>query len=138
MTLHQDSPLTPAPHSHPDTATHPAGAQSHAPYAETPPPAADRNALFLPTPGHAGTDEGISAGQAECFGAHPLSLDPPPLFDGIALGAHTPKDEALHLPAEAWAARRTWFLTNGSSQGNRMAALAVGALGTGVVAQRSA
>src|SRR5699024_8165035 len=138
MTVHHDSPFTPTPNSHPDTATHPAGAQSHAPYAEALAHAADRNSLFLSTPGHGGTDEGISAGQAEYFGEHTLSLDIPPLFDGIDLGAHTPKDEALHLAAEAWGARRTRFLTTGSSQGNRIAALAVGALGTGVVAQRSA
>ncbi|HJA62316.1 MAG TPA: aminotransferase class V-fold PLP-dependent enzyme [Candidatus Brevibacterium intestinavium] len=138
MTVHHDSPFTPAPHSHPETAPHPTEAQSRAPYAEALAHAADRNSLFLSTPGHGGTDEGISAGQAEFFGEHTLSLDIPPLFDGIDLGSHTPKDEALHLAAEAWGARRTWFLTNGSSQGNRMAALAIAGLGRGIVAQRSA
>src|SRR5699024_7147258 len=43
----------------------------------------------------------------------------------------------LHLAAEAWGARRTWFLTHASSQGNRMAALALAGLGRGIVAQRS-
>src|SRR5699024_9987526 len=138
MTVHHDSPFTPTPNSHPDTATHPAGAQSRAPYAEALAHAADRNSLFLSTPGHGGTDEGSSAGQAEYFGDHTLSLDIPPIFYGIDLGAQTPKDEALHHAAEAGGARRSWILTNGSSQGNRMAALAVGALGTGVVPQRSA
>ena len=112
--------------------------QSRAPYAEALAHAADVDSLFLSTPGHGGTRTGISAGQAEYFGEHILSLDIPPLFEGIDLGVDTPKDEALTLAAEAWGARRTWFLTNGSSQGNRMAALAVGTLGTGVVAQRSA
>src|SRR5699024_5344813 len=93
---------------------------------------------FLSTPGHGGTDEGISAGQAEFFGEHTLSLDIPPLFDGIDLGSHTPKDEALHLAAEAWGARRTWFLTNGSSQGNRMAALAIAGLRRRSSVQRGA
>lgn len=116
----------------------PSEAQARAPYAEALAHAADRNSLFLSTPGHGGTEEGISADQAEFFGERTLSLDIPPLFDGIDLGVDTPKDEALRLAAEAWGARRTWFLTNGSSQGNRMAALAVGTVGTGVVTQRSA
>ncbi|MDN6666264.1 MAG: aminotransferase class V-fold PLP-dependent enzyme [Brevibacterium sp.] len=113
-------------------------ATTHAPYADALQAAAERDSLFLSTPGHSGTATGISAGQAEYFGEHILSLDIPPLFDGIDLGVDTPKDEALQLAAEAWGARRTWFLTNGSSQGNRMAALAIGTLGTGVVTQRSA
>jgi arginine decarboxylase len=138
MTVHQDSPMPPAPHSSSGSPMHPALTQSRAPYAEALAHAADRNSLFLSTPGHGGTTEGISAGQAEFFGEHTLSLDIPPLFDGIDLGVDTPKDEALQLAAEAWGARRTWFLTNGSSQGNRMAALAIGTLGSGVVAQRSA
>ncbi len=136
--MHHDSPIPPAPHCSAGSLPHPSDAQSRAPYAEALAHAADRNSLFLSTPGHGGTDEGISAGQAEFFGEHTLSLDIPPLFDGIDLGLDTPKDEALRLAAEAWGARRTWFLTNGSSQGNRMAALAVGTLGTGVVTQRSA
>ena len=130
--------MPPAPHSSSGSPMHPALTQSRAPYAEALAHAADRNSLFLSTPGHGGTTEGISAGQAEFFGEHTLSPDIPPLFDGIDLGADTPKDEALQLAAEAWGARRTWFLTNGSSQGNRMAALAVGTLGSGVVTQRSA
>ena len=116
----------------------PGSAQSRAPYADALEAAAEGDSLFLSTPGHGGTTTGISAGQAEYFGEHILSLDIPPLFEGIDLGVDTPKDEALHLAAEAWGARRTWFLTNGSSQGNRMAALAIGSLGKGVVTQRSA
>ena len=103
-----------APHSSSGSPTPPAFAQSRAPYAEALAHAADRNSLFLSTPGHGGTTEGISAGQAEFFGEHTLSLDIPPLFDGIDLGVDTPKDEALRLAAEAWGARRTWLLTNGS------------------------
>src|SRR5699024_11090426 len=119
MTVHHDSPFTPAPHSHPITAPHPTETKPRTPYTETLTHAADRNSQFLSTPGHGGADERIYAGQAEFFGEHTLSLDIPPLFDGIDLGSLTPKDEAMHLAAEAWGARRTWFLTNGSSQGNR-------------------
>lgn len=111
---------------------------AHAPYADALDRVAARDSLFLTTPGHGRNDEGIAHGLADYFGERILSLDVPPLFDGIDLGVDTPKDEALELAAEAWGARRTWFLTNGSSQGNRMAALAVGTLGTGVVTQRSA
>ncbi|WP_369696165.1 aminotransferase class I/II-fold pyridoxal phosphate-dependent enzyme [Brevibacterium sandarakinum] len=134
MTVHQDSHMTSAP----EHSAFPGTVTTHAPYADALAAAAKRDSLFLSTPGHGGTTTGISAGQAEFFGEHILSLDIPPLFDGIDLGVDTPKDEALQLAAEAWGARRTWFLTNGSSQGNRMAALAIGTLGTGVVTQRSA
>lgn len=131
MTVHQDSPMPAEPYED-------ARAHTRAPYADALAKAAGRDSLFLSTPGHGGNREGISAGQADFFGDHTLALDIPPLFDGIDLGVDTPKDEALQLAAEAWGARRTWFLTNGSSQGNRMAALAIGTLGTGVITQRSA
>src|SRR5699024_2390396 len=60
--------------------------------------AADRNSLFLSPPGHGGTDEGIYAGQAEFFGEHTLSLDIPPLFDGIDLGSHTRRTQPCTWP----------------------------------------
>ncbi|MFC9441286.1 MULTISPECIES: aminotransferase class I/II-fold pyridoxal phosphate-dependent enzyme [Brevibacterium] len=131
MTVHQDSAVPATPHED-------GRARTHAPYADALAKAAARNPLLLQTPGHGGNGDGISAGQADFFGENVLALDIPPLFDGIDLGVDTPKDEALELAAEAWGARRTWFLTNGSSQGNRMAALAIGTLGSGVVTQRSA
>lgn len=46
-------------------------------------------------------------------------------------------DQALQLAAEAWGARRTWFLTNGASQGNHIASLVTAALGRTLVVQRS-
>ena len=39
----------------------------------------------------------------------------------------TPFEEAQRLAAEAWGARRTWWLVNGASQGNHVALLALGA-----------
>src|SRR5699024_7584386 len=90
MTVHHDSPFTPAPHSHPETAPHPTEAQSRAPYAEALAHAADRNSLFLSTPGHGGTDEGISAGQAEFFGEHTLSWTSP-RSSTASTSAHTPR-----------------------------------------------
>ncbi|GAA3836184.1 arginine decarboxylase [Brevibacterium ammoniilyticum] len=129
--MHQDSPMPTSPDNEGRRA-------ARAPYADALDRVAARDSLFLTTPGHGRNGEGIAHGLADYFGERILSLDVPPLFDGIDLGVDTPKDEALELAAEAWGARRTWFLTNGSSQGNRMAALAVGTLGTGVVTQRSA
>src|SRR5690606_21856121 len=45
--------------------------------------------------------------------------------------------ESLALAADAWGARRVWWLTNGASQGNRTAAMAVRGLGERVLMQRS-
>jgi arginine/lysine/ornithine decarboxylase len=49
----------------------------------------------------------------------------------------SPLQQAMALAAEAWGARRTWFLTNGASQGNHVACLALRALGSTTVVQRS-
>src|SRR5437764_1123390 len=42
------------------------------------------------------------------------------------------------MAAEAWGAKRTWFLTNGASQGNHVAALTLAHAGRSVVVQRNA
>src|SRR6185503_8380944 len=44
---------------------------------------------------------------------------------------------AEQLAAEAYGAERTWFLTNGASQGNHALCLALAPLGAPVVAQRN-
>jgi arginine decarboxylase len=46
--------------------------------------------------------------------------------------------EAQRLAAEAWGARRTWWLVNGASQGNHVALLTLGHRGHCVVTQRNA
>ena len=52
--------------------------------------------------------------------------------------ARSPRTSAARrLAAEAWGARRTWFLTNGASQGNLAACLAIAQRGTRVVVQRT-
>lgn len=71
------------------------------------------------------------------FGSRVPELDFPPLLDGIDLGEDTPLDKALALAAGAWGARRTWFLTNGASQGNHIASMVAPALGRTLVVQRS-
>jgi arginine/lysine/ornithine decarboxylase len=75
------------------------------------------------------------------FGEELLRMDFTPLLDGLDLGPDSPLAQAQLLAAEAWGARRTWFLTNGASQANRMAALAIGSYGRPdqpVLVQRSA
>lgn len=87
-------------------------------------------------PGHQGSPEAQSF-LAQYVGNEVLRLDVQTMVEGIDLGPGNPFDESLALAAEAWGARRTWFLTNGSSQGNLVAGLAVAGLGGSLVAQRS-
>jgi lysine decarboxylase len=93
--------------------------------------------LRLGVPGHRGNAEG-APGVAADFGAATVSLDISPMIEGIDKGPRpTPLDQSLALAAQAWGARRTWFLTNGSSQGNVVICLALRQLGHKVVVQRS-
>lgn len=112
--------------------------QTTAPYATAVALHAQRDTLSLFVPGHGAGGTGIAQGQADYFGERLLALDVPPLLEGIDLGPDSPKQQSLRLAAEAWGARRTWFLTNGSSQANRIAAIAARGLGSDVVMQRSA
>jgi lysine decarboxylase len=73
------------------------------------------------------------------MGEAALALDIPALIEGIDAGPEpTPWQQAQELAAEAWGARRTWFLTNGASQGNHVACLALAHLGDEIVVQRNA
>ena len=89
-------------------------------------------------PGHKG-GQGADAGLLEALGERALALDIPALTYGIDLGPEpTPFDEAQTLAAEAWGARRAWFLVNGASQGNLAAGLALAHRGEEVIVQRNA
>lgn len=114
--------------------------QATAPYAEALEAHAHRDPLMLMVPSHAGTREGLSAGLAGLVGERAVRMDIPQLVDGIDVGPDSAFARAERLAGEAWHSRRTWFLANGSSQGNRLAVVAVAALGLGpgIVAQRSA
>jgi arginine decarboxylase len=58
---------------------------------------------------------------------------------GIDVGHEpAPFDEAQRLAAEAWGARRSWFLVNGASQGNHVALMTLAHRGGDVVVQRNA
>lgn len=71
-----------------------------------------------------------------------LAMDIPMFTEGVDLApagepGPSPLQEALDLAADAWGAKRTWFLTNGASQGNHAACLALRALSGHAVVQRS-
>jgi arginine decarboxylase len=114
------------------------GNQEHAPYLEALDAYARRDPARLHVPGHKG-GAGADPGLIDAIGEQALALDVPALTYGIDLGPEpTPFEEAQRLAAEAWGARRTWFLVNGASQGNIAAGLALAHYGGEVVVQRNA
>jgi arginine decarboxylase len=99
---------------------------------------AERMPARLHVPGHKG-GAGADPRLLDAVGAKALSLDIPALMWGIDVGVEpTPFAEAQRLAAEAWGARRTWFLVNGASQGNHVALLTLAHTGDRVVLQRNA
>jgi lysine decarboxylase len=88
-------------------------------------------------PGHkagAGADPGLRW----ALGEDALTLDIPQDIVGIDLGpAPTPYERAEQLAAEAHGAARSWFLTNGATQGNHALCLALAGPGEQVVLQRN-
>ncbi len=97
-----------------------------------------RGSTRFHVPGHkAGT--GADLGVRTAIGWQTLKLDIPQDIHGVDLGPEpTPFQRAEELAAEAYGAARSWFLTNGASQGNHALCLALAALGAPVVAQRNA
>ena len=88
-------------------------------------------------PGHKG-GPGADPALLKLVGAVGLGHDIPALIEGIDVGAEpTPFQQAQLLAAEAWGARRSWFLINGASQGNQAACLALAHAGERVVVQRN-
>jgi arginine decarboxylase len=88
-------------------------------------------------PGHKG-GQGADPGLRFGLGDRALRLDIPQDIWGVDLGpSPTPYEEAERLAAEAHGAARTWFLTNGATQGNHALCLALAPLGARVVAQRN-
>lgn len=87
-------------------------------------------------PGHqggAGADDSLRL----LLGQSALADDIPALLEGIDVGEPNPFQEAQALAADAWGARRTWFLVNGASQGNQAMCLTIAHAGQEVVAQRN-
>jgi arginine decarboxylase len=112
--------------------------QAGTPYLDALRAFAEREPGRFHVPGHKG-GVGADPGLIEAFGGRTLALDIPALTWGIDVGPEpTPFIEAQRLAAEAWGARRTWWLINGASQGNHVALLALGHRGRSVVTQRNA
>jgi lysine decarboxylase len=112
--------------------------QQETPYLDALCAYAQRNPARLHVPGHKG-GQGADAGLLQAIGTQALRLDIPPLIDGIDIGARpTPFERAQDLAAQAWGAKRAWFLINGASQGNLAAGLALAHGGNEVVVQRNA
>src|SRR5438132_2520246 len=88
-------------------------------------------------PGHKG-GPGADPALRFAFGDRALAVDIPQDIEGIDLGpSPTPYERAEALAAEAYGAQRTWFLTNGATQGNHALCLALAGMGARVVAQRN-
>lgn len=88
-------------------------------------------------PGHKG-GAGADPGLRHALGDRALAIDIPQDIHGIDVGpSPTPYERAEALAAEAYGAARTWFLTNGATQGNHALCLALAPLGAHVVAQRN-
>ncbi len=88
-------------------------------------------------PGHKG-GPGADPGLRKAIGVDALAADVPQDIQGIDLGpSPTPYERAELLAAEAFGAARTFFLTNGATQGNHALCLALAPLGARIVAQRN-
>src|SRR3954453_3790344 len=112
--------------------------QAVAPYLDALEAYAARRPGRLHVTGHKG-GPGADPGLRAAIGDGALALDIPALTQGIDVGPEpTPFELAQAMAAEAWGARRTWFLINGASQGNHVAALTLAQLGRPVVVQRNA
>src|SRR5215216_4929456 len=88
-------------------------------------------------PGHKG-GPGADPGLRKAIGVDCLAMDIPQDIHGIDLGpSATPYERAERLAAEAYGAERTFFLTNGATQGNHTLCLALAPLGARIVTQRN-
>ncbi len=88
-------------------------------------------------PGHKG-GAGADPALVELVGERALRNDVPSITEGIDIGPRpTPFERAQLLAAEAWGARRSWFLVNGASQGNQTICLALAHAGEPLVVQRN-
>jgi lysine decarboxylase len=111
--------------------------QEDAPYLDAIRDYAARSPTRLHIPGHKG-GPGADPQLVDVIGPAALAHDIPALTWGIDIGATpTPFERAQRLAAEAWGAKRSWFLVNGASQGNIATGLALAHMGDEVVLQRN-
>ena len=112
-------------------------AQPTAPYLEAITAYGFRGSVRFHVPGHKG-GEGADPGLRSAVGDDALLLDIPQDIEGIDVGpSPTPYERAEQLAADAYGAQRTWFLTNGATQGNHALCLALAPPQSLVVVQRN-
>lgn len=88
-------------------------------------------------PGHKGGG-GADPALRFALGHRALAMDVPQDVHGVDIGpSPTPYEEAERLAAEAYGALRTFFLTNGATQGNHALCLALAPPGGTIVVQRN-
>jgi lysine decarboxylase len=114
-----------------------AAEQPNAPYLDALVAYGFRGSTRFHVPGHKG-GRGADPGLVNAIGLMALQLDVPQDIEGIDLGPRpTPYERAEALAAEAHGAARTWFLTNGATQGNHALCLALAPQDAPVVVQRN-
>jgi len=112
--------------------------QRETPYLDALRAYAERDPGRFHVPGHKG-GTGADPALLAALGQRALAMDIPALTHGIDVGPETtPFQQAQAMAAEAWGARRTWFLVNGASQGNHVAFISLAHAGHEVVVQRNA
>jgi lysine decarboxylase len=110
--------------------------QRQAPYLEALVDYTRRHPGRFHVPAHKG-GHGADRALVETLGRATFEYDIPAGIEGIDVGEDSPFQQAQRLAAEAWGAKRSWFLISGASQGNQAACLAVRHSGHPVVAQRN-
>jgi arginine decarboxylase len=113
--------------------------QSETPYLDALRDRARSNPGRFHIPGHKG-GRGANAKLIEAIGSDALLLDLPSGVEGIDIGPDphdTPFQHAQQLAAEAWGAKRSWFLVNGASGGNHAICMALAHSGLSAVIQRN-
>ena len=111
-------------------------AQREAPYLDALIDYARRRPGRFHVPGHKG-GTGADPVLVSTLGPAAFDYDIPAGIEGIDIGQDSPFQRAQRLAAEAWGARRSWFLISGASQGNHAACLALRHAGRSVIAQRN-
>jgi lysine decarboxylase len=110
--------------------------QEEAPYLDAVVAYAARHPGRFHVPGHKG-GEGADPQLVAALGRAAFEHDVPAGIEGIDIGPDSAFQRAQRLAAEAWGARRSWFLISGASQGNHAACLVLRHAGRKVVAQRN-
>ena len=113
--------------------------QRTAPYLDALVALAAKEPARLHIPGHKG-GVGADPELREAIGEAALRMDFPAGTEGVDVGPDplaTPFNQAQRLAAEAWGARRSWFLVNGASGGNHAICMALAHLGEVAIVQRN-